>query len=147
MKRWHLSVISLLVLSVVLLVWAIASGRFASRDEKMRHRFETIQRNIDASDLQLWATNILSNYPNGRVWNIPKFVQQGSSDTHLLLASTFIHQEAGTGIRSVWLPFGDISDSWWLMIGDSKFTLPLTNSSNRAYCMKWIPGVYFCYER
>ena len=113
----------------------------------MKHRFGTIQRNIDAADLQLWATNILSNNPNGRVWDVPKFVQQGYSDTHLLLASTFIHQEAGTGIRSVWLPFGDGSDSWVLIIGDTKFTLPLTYSSNRNYCVKWIPGVYFCYER
>src|SRR5208282_4736565 len=99
MRKWHQSVISLLILSVLALVWAIASGHFASRDEKMKHRFETIQRNIDAADLQLWATNILSNYPNGRVWNVPKFVLQGSSETHLLVASTFIHQEAGTGIR------------------------------------------------
>lgn len=136
MKKWRLSVIGLLVLSVAVLVWAIASGRFTSRDQKMKQRFETIQRNIDAANLQLWATNILSNYPNGRVWDVPKFVQQRSWDTHLLLSSTFIHQEAGTGTRNVWLSFGDSSDSWMLIIGDTKFTLPLTNSINRNYCIK-----------
>src|SRR4029077_10301186 len=115
---------------------------FASREQKMKHRFEAIQRNVDASSVQLWATNTLSNHPNGRIWDVPKFVQKGDSETHFLLASTFIHQEAGTGVRSVWLPFGDVSDSWVLIIGDTKFTLPLTNSSNRDCCVKWIPGVY-----
>jgi len=147
MNRWRSLVISLLILSVVVLVWAITSGPLASRDQKMKHRFETIQRNINPADLRHWATDILSNAPNGRVWNIPKFVEQGSSATHLCSAATFIHEADTTGVRVVFLPFGDMSDSWWLKVGDANFTLPLTNSNNRDYCVRWIPGVYFIYEK
>src|ERR1017187_4494570 len=147
MNRWRPRVISLLILSVVVLLWAISSGHLASRDQKMKYRFETIQRSINAVDLQRWATDTLSNAPNGRVWNIPEFMHEGGSGVHFLSASAFIHQEGTIGVRSVYLPFGEDSDSWWLIVGDAKFTLPHTNSSNRDYFVKWIPGVYFCYEK
>jgi hypothetical protein len=147
MKKWLLPIIVLLTVMFVIVIWAISSGRLTSRKKKMLDRFRTIQQYIDPRDLQIWATNNLARRSNGPLKEVPSFLTNGYSETHFLSASTFIHQQPETGTRTVQIAFGDVSDSWYLIVGYENFILPITNSVNQDYCLQWIPGVYFCYEK
>lgn len=108
----------------------------------MAHRFEKIRQYVPPAELQAWATNLLSGGVKGVVRKVPDFVWRGHSDSP---PYTFVPYPGQ--VPSVWVMFGDASDSWSLLVGHTNFALPLTNNVNRNCCIEWVPGVYFSYER
>ena len=144
MKKWRSRfLIGLVTIAVAAVVWGVASGQFLSRDQKMTRQFQKIQACVQPGELQSWATNLLSTGARGVVHGVPDFVWRGHSD-----APPFAFVPYPGHAPSVWLAFGHGgSDNFFLLIGHTNFTLPRTNPTNRNYCVEWIPGVYFAYER
>src|SRR5512145_3048621 len=118
-RKWlSICMVAISIIAVSSLVWAFASSRFESREERMIRRFEKIRRLVPLGELQSWATNLLSGGAQGRVRKVPEFVWRGHSESPPYAFIPYPGQPP-----AVWLVFSDASDVWFLSVGYTNFTL------------------------